>query len=123
MSVSFVVFSWLIWLPARIRPIPVIRGGGGVRAPMSARVWGREPSSFCLFVAIQLQHGQCALPNSLLLFVQARGVFLGACSFIIACFHATANAPFGSSFYARRLLLAISSGKDRVALRAGCAVP
>ena len=42
-SLLFVVFSWLIWLPARIRPIPVIRGGGGIRAPMSARVWGREP--------------------------------------------------------------------------------
>ena len=38
-----------------------------------------------LFVAIQLQHGQCAFPNSLLLFVQARGVFLGACTFIAAC--------------------------------------
>ena len=25
------------------RPTPVIRGGGGIRAPMSARVWGREP--------------------------------------------------------------------------------
>ena len=36
-------FSCLIWLPARTRPIPVIRGGGGIRAPMSARVWGREP--------------------------------------------------------------------------------
>ena len=51
-----------------------------------------------LFIAFQLQSGQCALPNSLPLFVQARGVFLGACNFIATCFNATANAPFGSSF-------------------------
>ena len=52
-----------------------------------------------LFIAFQLQHGQCALPNSLLLFVQARGVFLGACNFIATCFNTTANAPFGSCLH------------------------
>ena len=52
-----------------------------------------------LFIAFQLQYGQCALPNSLPLFVQARGVFLGACNFIATCFNATANAPFGSSLH------------------------
>ena len=40
-------------------------------------------------------------------------VFLGACSFIITCFHATANAPFGSSFSTRQLALAISAPKRR----------
>ena len=30
---------------------------------------------------------------------------MGACSFIIACFHATANAPFGSSFCFRQNIL------------------
>ena len=36
-------------------------------------------------------------------------MFLGACSFITACFHATANAPFGSSFSLRHPNLAIAS--------------
>ena len=51
-----------------------------------------------MFVAVQLQHGLCAFPNSLLLFVQSRGVFLGACTFIIAvCSMPLPNAVFGSS--------------------------
>ena len=78
-----------------------------------------------LFIAFQLQYGQCALPNSLPLFVQARGVFLGACNFIATCFNATANAPFGSSFSTRRLAPAISAPKHRGTWRtssARCAV-
>ena len=40
-------------------------------------------------------------------------MFLGACSFIATCFNATANGPFGSSFYIRQTSSAISSGKVR----------
>ena len=66
--------------------MPVIRGGGGIRALKRARVWGRKPGLLCfLFASVQLQNGQCAFPNSLHLFVQSRGVFLGACTFIAAC--------------------------------------
>ena len=73
-------------------------------------------SCFSLFVATQLQHGQCAFPNSLLLFVQSRGVFLGACTFIATCaYTATANAPFGSSFSLRHFLSAVFVAHNRAA--------
>ena len=74
-------------------------------------------SCFSLFVATQLQHGQCAFPNSLLLFVQSRGVFLGACTFIIAvCSTPIPNAVFGSSFWSRRPYLAVPSTRHSTAL-------
>ena len=85
--------------------------GYGVANPGSLIV------SVFLFIAFQLQHGQCALPNSLLLFVQARGLFLGAYSFIATCFHATANAPSGSSFSLRQSPFAVSSLITRGAAR------
>ena len=45
--------------------------------------------------------------------IGVRKLFLGACSFIATCFNATANAPFGSSFYIRQTSSAISSEKVR----------
>ena len=55
------------------------------------------------------------------------GVFLGACSFIITCFNATANAPFGSSFFVPATLLAITSaphhGDLEICIKRCCGSP
>ena len=54
-----------------------------------------------LFIAFQLQYGQCALPNSLPLFVQARGVFLGH---VILSQHVSSFSPRHSPFAVSSLI-------------------